>query len=151
MVLDLYLMFKTVDFGINHSWYFEWFMNRKISSNIGIIQHNFQWRREVGSHSAPKQSRCESIENWQQSGSTRNRAVFVKASFHGILQGGAPVRERVQLVYVSTISLGLMNGGYIELVIGIINQLITGVAPPCGWQGFHCWIMLDYCPKNISA
>ena len=28
----------------------------------------------------------------------------------------------VQLVQISTISLGLMNGGYIELVIGIINQ-----------------------------
>ena len=28
----------------------------------------------------------------------------------------------VQLVNISTISLGLMNGGYIELVIGIINQ-----------------------------
>ena len=39
------------------------------------------------------------------------------------LVGGAPVRERVQLVYNKYYnSLGLMNGGYIELVIGIINQ-----------------------------
>ena len=36
--------------------------------------------------------------------------------------GGAPNREGVQLVYVGTVSLGLMNGGYIELGIGIINQ-----------------------------
>ena len=39
--------------------------------------------------------------------------------------------SRVQLVYVGTISLGLMNGGYIELVIGTINQLVIGGAPPC--------------------
>ena len=43
---------------------------------------------------------------------------------------GAPVRERVQLVQICTISLGVM--GVISIVIGIINQLITGGAPPWG-------------------
>ena len=42
------------------------------------------------------------------------------------LQGGAPVWNCVQLVNISTISLRLMNGGFIELVI------ITGGARPCG-------------------
>ena len=37
----------------------------------------------------------------------------------------------VQLVYKYYFTFGLMNGGYIELVIGIINQFITGGAPPC--------------------
>ena len=38
----------------------------------------------------------------------------------------------VQLVNISTISLGLMNGGYIELVIGIISQRSHHWgAPPC--------------------
>ena len=31
-----------------------------------------------------------------------------------------------------------MNGGYIELVIGIKNQLITGGAPPCMYDTQPC-------------
>ena len=40
-------------------------------------------------------------------------------------QGGAPVRERVQLVQISTISLGFKFMGVISILIGIINQLTS--------------------------
>ena len=43
------------------------------------------------------------------------------------LQGGAPGRERVQLVNISTITFGLMNGGYIYSSWGLYtNKHITG-------------------------
>ena len=47
--------------------------------------------------------------------------------------GGAPGCERVQLVQLSPISVGLMNGGYIEVVfMGFyIQQLIARGVPPC--------------------
>ena len=50
-----------------------------------------------------------------------------------LIQGGAPVRNCVKSWFISTISLGLMNGGYIELVIGIVNQLITGMNHQVGY------------------
>ena len=48
------------------------------------------------------------------------------------LQGGAPVRERVQLfLFQYVFTFGLMNGGYIELDHGDYKPTnITG-APPC--------------------
>ena len=45
------------------------------------------------------------------------------------IQGGAPVRERVQLVPIAPMSLGLMVG--IPILHGVINQLTAGGAPPC--------------------
>ena len=50
----------------------------------------------------------------------------------GLLQGGAPGRERVQLVYKSHITLGLMNGGY-ESILTVVYKATnkTVGAPPC--------------------
>ena len=52
-----------------------------------------------------------------------------------------------KLVPISPITVGLMNGGYIELVfMGIINQLITGGAPPCIYLvgGLEPWNFMTF-------
>ena len=114
-----------------------------------------------------------------------NPSVFVddKATLHGVhlnlvcgamtqepihwryLQGGAPVRERVQLVYNKyNLTFGLMNGGYIELVfMGIRNPRSHNWrgAPPCtidkayfsmvyGW-GFTSEVMACFRPGTTTA
>ena len=57
--------------------------------------------------------------------------IDFKLSTNKKIQGGAPVRERVQLVYVSTISLGLIRGLYRTSYWDYKPTNITGGAPPC--------------------
>ena len=54
------------------------------------------------------------------------------------IQGGAPVRQGVQLVNIKVrhFTFGLMKGGYIYSIHGDYKPtIITGGAPPCTYFG----------------